>query len=78
MPIGFLRRDRKGMALDGRGDGKELGGAERGEIVIRACCIIKVYFQQKEKKEAFLLVCLCCLFIFCDAFGFYIRIILES
>jgi hypothetical protein len=37
----FLRRDRKGVGLEGRRSGEELGGVERGETIIRKYCVWK-------------------------------------
>jgi hypothetical protein len=39
-------RDRKGMDLNGRGGGEELGGSEGGETVIEIYYVRKkIYFQ---------------------------------
>jgi hypothetical protein len=49
--ICFLRRDRTGMDLDGRGGGKKLGGVEGKEARIRIYCMKKNLFSIKEKEN---------------------------
>lgn len=48
MPVCFLRRDRKGMDQDGRGDEEELGGAETEENIIRIYCRGKFIFNKRK------------------------------
>jgi hypothetical protein len=46
----FLIKDRKGVDLEGREDGKELGRVQEGGNVIKIYCINKrIYVQKKEK-----------------------------
>lgn len=54
----FLVRDRKGVDLDGRGYGEELGEAEGGETVIRVYYVKKKQsiFNIRVKKEKTCLV----------------------
>jgi hypothetical protein len=35
----FLKRDERGLDLEGRGSGEELGGEEGGETVVRKYCM---------------------------------------
>ena len=41
----FLMRDRKGVDLEGKGGGEELGGINGGKTVIRIYYMRKTYFQ---------------------------------
>lgn len=50
MPVCFLMRDRMMVVLDSRKHLKELEGVERGETIIRICCIKKNQFSIKEKN----------------------------
>jgi hypothetical protein len=43
-------RDRNSVGLDGRGDGKELGGVERGKILIRIFHVKKSIFHKSKQK----------------------------
>lgn len=44
MLVGFLRRDRKNVDLDGWGHGEDLGGAEERESIFRVYYMKKIYF----------------------------------
>ena len=47
----FLMRDRKGVDLDGRRGGEELGGVEGGETIIRIYYVRKKSIFNKRKIE---------------------------
>lgn len=46
----FLMRNRKGINSEGRRDGKELEGVERGKTVIRIKCVTKESIFNKREK----------------------------
>lgn len=46
----FLMRDWKGVSLEGRESGEQLGGEEEGETIIRICCMRKYSTFNKMKK----------------------------
>lgn len=46
----FLMGSKKGVDLEGEGDGEKLGGIERGEILIRIQCM-KIFIFNKGKKK---------------------------
>lgn len=48
----FLVRDRKGVALDGRGGKEELGGAERADT-------IRIYYVRKRIYKRRVRTCVC-------------------
>ena len=48
MPVCFLRRNRMGVDLDGRGDGKAVERTEKGENAI-TICLMRKWFSIKEK-----------------------------
>jgi hypothetical protein len=48
VPVCFLRRDRKGVHLYGRGGGEKLGGIEGGETVISTYCMKKSIFKKRK------------------------------
>lgn len=47
----FLTRDRMQVGLDGRGGGKEVGGVEGEENIIRIYCMRKCLFSIKGEKD---------------------------
>lgn len=47
----FLTRDRTQVGLDGRGGGKEVGGVEGEENIIRIYCMRKYLFSIKGEKD---------------------------
>lgn len=44
----FLTRDRKGMDLDGKGGGDELGGVGKGEIIIKRRNCTEKFTKRKK------------------------------
>ena len=52
----FLMKDRKGVDLDGRGGGEELGGVEGGEIIIKIYYIRTKSIFSKNKQYFLLFV----------------------
>lgn len=47
----FLARDRKGVDVDRKGGGEELGGGERGESVFRLYCLRKESMFNRRGKN---------------------------
>lgn len=45
-------RGKKGMDLEGKRGGEELGGVEEGETVIRVYCMVKQSIFNKRGKES--------------------------
>lgn len=44
-------RDRKGVDLEGKGGGEDLGGVEGGEITVRMCYLRKESVSKKGKNS---------------------------
>lgn len=56
-PFCFLIRDRKRVNLDGKGSRDELGGAEKGETIIKICYVrITKLFSIKGKIAIYVTV----------------------
>lgn len=48
----FLKRGRKGVDPEVRGDRKELGRLEEGETIVRIYCLRKRKENKKERKKS--------------------------
>lgn len=50
--LSFLMRDKRGVNLERRGSGKELGGLEGGETVLRIYCVFQKEKTTNKSQEA--------------------------
>lgn len=51
MSVCFLSRDRTGVGLDGRGNGKGLGVLGEGETAVRIYCMKKTIFNKRKTER---------------------------